>query len=357
METQSVTPPSHLPFGFHWVNDLVQFFQISSVAKRTDISREAKKRLLWMDHFQRTRNARLTCRHFGIQPKTFYKWKKRFNPSDLTSLEDRDRTPHKRRQREITCREESQIVALRRKYIRLGKEKLSRLYQREYGEKITCWKIQKVIERKELYHNAKKVAKTTRKRLKGKKKRRTIELKKEQRKSLLLCLDTIVLYFKSMKFYIFTAIDYGSKVAFARVYKTKASRNSKDFLTRLIYLWGKKIRVANDNGSEFHGEFLKACEELGIPQYWSRVKTPKDNAVNERFNRTLEEEFLELGNSIPDIDELNRRLTEWLIHYNFERPHTTLHYQTPIEYLVQSRKLLPMYSSHTAIGNKPCSML
>ena len=76
---------------------------------------------------------------------------------------------------------------------------------------------------------------------------------------------------------------------------------------------GKIENVQTDNGSEFHGEFEEACTKLEIEHYWSRVKTPKDNAGNERFNRTLQEEFIDLGNSTADVDEFNRRLTEWVI--------------------------------------------
>lgn len=34
------------------------------------------------------RNARLTCRHFFIPLKTFYKWQKRFDKKNLRTLED-----------------------------------------------------------------------------------------------------------------------------------------------------------------------------------------------------------------------------------------------------------------------------
>ncbi|MBD3282002.1 MAG: transposase, partial [Candidatus Portnoybacteria bacterium] len=44
-----------------------------------------------------------------------------------------------------------------------------------------------------------------------------------------------------------------------------------------------------------------------------------------------------------DIDKFNRNLTEWLIEYNFIRPHETLNYETPIEV----SKVLPMWSSCT----------
>lgn len=54
------------------------------------------------------------------------------------------------------------------------------------------------------------------------------------------------------------------------------------------------------------------------------MKTPKDNATNERFNRTLREEFVENGNGYGDPDVFNRHLTPWLVEYNAHRPHQTV---------------------------------
>ena len=108
------------------------------------------------------------------------------------------------------------------------------------------------------------------------------------------------------------------------------------------------LNVCQDNGSEFEKLFKKACQELLIDQYYSRIHTPKDNAVNERFNRTVKEEFISLGNFNPDPDIFNQRLTEWLIEYNSVRPHQSLAYQSPLEYLDDYYKgVSPMYSSLT----------
>jgi putative transposase len=52
-----------------------------------DITTKATKRLTWMDFYEKTGNARLTCRHFGISPDTFYRWKNRYKPKNLKSLE------------------------------------------------------------------------------------------------------------------------------------------------------------------------------------------------------------------------------------------------------------------------------
>ena len=39
-------------------------------------------------------NARLTCRYYGITAQTFYRWKRRFDPYDLTTLDEISRRPH-----------------------------------------------------------------------------------------------------------------------------------------------------------------------------------------------------------------------------------------------------------------------
>ena len=91
-------------------------------------------------------------------------------------------------------------------------------------------------------------------------------------------------------------------------------------------------REQTDNGSEFALEFEKATAKLGIQRYFSRVKTPKDNPEIERFNENLD--------------------YEWLIEYNFNRPHQSLAYLTPIDYIEKALAkiccpVLPMWSAST----------
>jgi len=134
------------------------------------------------------------------------------------------------------------------------------------------------------------------------------------------------------------------------MYMVKSSANVADFLRRFFYLQdGSFLNSRNDNGSEFHKEFIKACVELNINQYWSRNYTPEDNPVCERFNQTLGKEFLDFGNLSSDLNLFNRKLTEWLIEYNFVWPHQTLLYDTPWEFYAKINKVLPMCSSRTSI--------
>jgi len=315
-----------------------------------ELSKEARKRLEWFIYYQikGDHNASLTARHFGIATKTFHKWKNLFNEQNLRSLESRSTAPKHVRQREITPTEERLIIELRRAHMQWGKMKIQRLYRNTYGTTISSWKIQYTIERYKLYPNIKKNKKTQAKKKRNRQKIRTTTLKKKPHPGFLIALDTIVIYWRGKKRYILTAIDEVSKIAFARMYTTKHSRNAADFIKRTAYLLDYELwNTCHDNGSEFEKEFQEAIQELNLGDYWSRPATPKDNPVNERFNRTIQEEFIDLGNMTDDTTVFNHNLTNWLVEYNFVRPHQTLDYDTPWEYYAKTAGVLPMYSSST----------
>lgn len=320
------------------------------VAGLLNLSKPARARLEWMLWYEGPgrKNALTTARRFGVNAKTFHKWRKVFDASNLRSLEDRSRTPHRRRVRKATPLQIERIIALKRAHIRYGKEKIRVLYVGMHRERISSWQVQKVIERYRLYYHPVRQARINRKRQRSVRAKKITDLMIRQRSGFLLCLDTVVIYWMSAKRYVFTAVDRHTKIAFARMYTTKSAANGADFLRRLhLLLDGKIENVGHDQGSEFRGAFAEACRKLDITPYVSRIKTPKDNATNERFNRTLQEEFVQLGNLTADVPEFNRRLTEWLIEYNFRRPHQSLGYLSPINFIYRYQRLLPMYPSST----------
>jgi len=104
---------------------------INSLVRQGTISREAKKRPRWMDHYHKHGDAWFTCRYFGISPQTFYRWKNRFDRYDLTTLEERSRRPHKVRKPETPEEIQERIRELRNRYPRWGKDKLVVLLRRE----------------------------------------------------------------------------------------------------------------------------------------------------------------------------------------------------------------------------------
>lgn len=331
---------------------LDKYERLRKTAKVLNLSKVALQRLEWIIYYytKAAKNVSLTCRYYGIARKTFYKWFNRFDETNLSTLEDQSKVPHTTRQKEYTPLQYSRVVGLRKKYIRYGKEKILKKYQRYYptDKTLSDWNVQCIIQQSGIYYKPAKNARTQVKRAKARNKKRISELKIKPKIGYLLCVDTIVKYINGKKRYIVTAIDKYGKLAYARMYGNHSSLSTQDFLLRLNYLLDSKIEnIQTDNGSEFAKYFNVACLKLGLGRYHSRVRTPKDNPDIERFNRTLKEEFIQLGNMTENIDLFNLRLTEWLIEYNFERPHQTLEYLTPIEFNQKYMKVLPMWSSST----------
>jgi transposase InsO family protein len=321
------------------------------IAELQHLSRAARGRLEWIIFWENNRkDVSLTARHFGISRKSFYKWSNRFEKDFLKGLEEESRTPHRRRKREYTPLQYERVVHLRQERLRYGKLKLLELYRRRHAEdtSISAWKVQCIIHAAGLYYEPVKQGRLNRKRARTRTRKKITELQRKPISGFLLCIDTVVRYWQGQKRYIMTAIDRHTKVAFARMYTTHTSASARDFLTRLhLLLDGKIENIQTDNGSEFHRHFDEACALLHLEHYWSRAKTPKDNAVNERFNRTLQDEFIAFGNAITDCDTFNHNLTEWLVEYNFRRPHQTLGYLPPIKFTFKYHKVLPMYPSTT----------
>jgi len=332
------------------------------VADISKLNAQERLRVEWMIYYEKDArgNVTKTCHHFGISRKTFYKWFNRFTESkeNVESLKNLSRKPHKVRRWEVSGIQESRIRRLRKKYMHYGKEKLKVLYRKEYGDEISCWKIERVIRKYKLYPDKVRQKRIARRqaRAREKPKRRIMELKKEKRLWFLFQIDTIVIYWENIKRYIITAVDHASKFGFARMYKTKSSKAATDFLYRLNYLIQQPIEnIQTDNGSEFACYFEKAVGKLKIERYFSRKRTPKDNPEIERFNETLEYEWLYDGNLDFDCNRFNKNLTSWLIEYNFNRPHQSLDYFTPMEYIERElmkacsmKKVLPMYSALTS---------
>jgi len=333
------------------------------VADLLGFTTQERLRVEWMVFYYTAgkENAAQTAKHFGISRKTFHKWFKRFKDSkyNVQSLADQSKAPYHKRNWEVTLTQEERIRCLRNRYPYYGKKKLKVLYEKGYSEGISTWKIERVIRRYKLYPDKKKQEKTVRKRARAhqKPKKRITQLVKEGSPCFLFQLDTIVIYWNNLKRYILTAVDHATKLGYARMYKNKSSRSAADFLYRLRYLVNQPIKnLQTDNGSEFAWEFEMATTKLGIQRYFSRVKTPKDNPEIERFNETLEYEWLYNFNLCLDPEELNPRLTELLIEYNFNRPHQSLAYLTPVEYIEKElakirSPVLPMWSASTLWGH------
>lgn len=327
----------------HW-RDLADYWHVSEAAKQ---------RLEWLIFYYSIGNqdATKTAGYFGISTKTFHKWKARFNPQVIQSLEEKSRAPVKRRTWEVTKREEQRIIRLRNETKRKwGKAKLKTLYQRKYGENISTWKIERVVRKHHLYPDPAEQEKKAKRLKLASKKTRIHQARKAGISGPLWHVDTVVVWWYGVRRVIFTALEDTCRLAFARVYAGGTSVQAVDFLNRLVYLSRGNIRVVHsDNGGEFAKSFITACERLNIKQIYSRVRTPKDNPMLERFNWTIQQEWLDYSEvGLDEIDAANHDLTEWLVEYNSVRPHQALDYKTPLAYAAAYfPKVLPMSPAST----------
>src|ERR1039457_5265655 len=95
------------------------------------LSRGGRGRLGGMGFYGRCHNVAPTCRHFGISRQTFYRWQRRYDPYDLTTLEERSHCPRRRRQPTWSFSLEGKVLLLRLQFPRWGKDKLAVLLRRQ----------------------------------------------------------------------------------------------------------------------------------------------------------------------------------------------------------------------------------
>ncbi|MEF3245380.1 MAG: integrase core domain-containing protein [Caldisericaceae bacterium] len=85
---------------------------------------------------------------------------------------------------------------------------------------------------------------------------------------------------------------------------------------------------------EFQGLFDEYLKKRNINHNFIYPRCPRINGFVERANRTLQEEFIALHFNLllEDIEKFNRKLIDYLVWYNTERPHESLNNLTPINF-------------------------
>jgi putative transposase len=327
---------------------------IRSLVRQGTISPEAVKKLRWMDHYLRNRNARLTCRHFDISPKTFYRWWNRFDPYDLTTLEEESRRPRHVRQPQTPIAVVEAILELRTQYPRWGKKKLVVLLARQ-GIRVSASTVGRVMNRLKARGVLVEPVNVTQAKLARKRRRKpryAIRKPKDYRIEApgdLVEVDTLQIRLVPNEIrYQFSARDVVCRFDAIRAYKHQTSLKAAHFLHYLRKKFPYPIRAIQiDGGSEFKDQFEEECKAKKIPLFVLPPKSPKLNGHVERSNRTHREEFYEVYDVDLDLEEHNRQLAQWEHTYNYIRPHQSLDYLTPYQYYRQwkrdsRQKALPM---------------
>ncbi len=97
--------------------------------------------------------------------------------------------------------------------------------------------------------------------------------------------------------------------------------------------------LLTDNGSEFMKNFESELDRHHITHWRTYPRSPKMNAHCERFNRTIQESFIDHHEDLlfTDLDSFNQKLADWLVFYNTERPHQALALLSHVQSLITNQ--------------------
>jgi putative transposase len=103
-------------------------------------------------------------------------------------------------------------------------------------------------------------------------------------------------------------------------------------LDQAIEQRGRPKSLRCDNGPEFTSrQLLGWCEDKGIQLIHTQPGRPMQNGHVESFNGKLRDECLN-ANCFLNLADARRKIEQWRVQYNSQRPHSSLDYRTPEEY-------------------------
>ena len=325
----------------------------------TMITDKAEERLRIINYWKKY-GLEATKEAFGVKRSTLYNWQKIYRDSGcmLSNL-----TPGKTVRKNLNKRIVHPLILKEIKRLRLeecpnmGKAKVKKnldIFCKKnklpiYSES----KIGRIIKERKIYHHRQKVSHFG--------KLKTAKKQKKLRKpgdliinspGDLIEVDVVVRFVGLMKRYIVTAIDIHSRYSFALCYTRHNSLCARDFIRKLEKIFPYKIKtIQTDNGSEFHKYFMQYLEKRKIIHYWNYKGQPHKQGHIEKFNRTIQEEFIDQNEMwLDDVDEFNEKMLEWIIWYNTKRFHWSLDLMTPVDYLLNNSYVSNMCWTNTFIG-------
>ena len=321
-----------------------------------ELSGKELDRLRALRLWQETKDTRLICDTFGMSRATLYRWLKRCDPHDLSSLRERSRRP--RRVRRPLWSHELVIAVkhLRECYPRWGKDKLVVLL-RGQGYKTSASTVGRVL--RYLKSRGVLVEPVVRRVISAKRRaRRPYAVRKpKEYKPLepgdLVEVDTLdIRPLPGVLLKQFTARDVISRWDVLETRSRATAHTAKEFIETLQRRMPFEVRAIQvDGGSEFYAEFEQECERRGIRLFVLPPKSPKLNGSVERAHRTHTEEFYEVYECSWTVPELNQELRQWERIYNCVRPHQALGYKTPLQFLKDNGIVDATYPSYSHLSH------
>ena len=269
---------------------------------------------------------------------TLYRWKKVYERSakKLNSLVPKSTRPHTTRVMVVSPPLFALVKQLRQTHPKMGKAKIKLFVdafcRAESLDTISEAKIGRIIKRNKLFY----AGKSRGKRVRNMSKKQRIKLcpKASDLAPGYIQLDGIKFYYIDKYYYFLTAVDIVIKQAWVKLVPSLASIHAAVFLKEILATAYFTVHtLQTDNGSEFGLYFEQAVQEANLVHLWNYPKHPKTTGYVERFNWTVQDEFLfSYEDKLLYPEEFTEELTNWLIWYNQQRPHQSLAYMTPYQY-------------------------
>lgn len=294
------------------------------------------KRRRLLRRAQECRNVSQACREFGVSRKTYYKWRQRFEAGGRVpqALQDRSRKP-----KAHPCQARPEQVRLICAYYRRRRwrKHLIRLWwhlRTRQGLTLSLAGMYKVLKRAGLLSTQRR------------RRRKPKPYQAMSRPGERLQVDVKHTGLRDRwgrQLYQYTACDEFSRWRLLRFYREVTPTASIDFFNQLKVAFPFPIEcIQTDHGTEFTYDFMPQVtrehpftEHLvsqGVRHKLIRIATPWHNGKVERSHRTDEEEFYQRFR-LRSLPEAHRRLANWNLRYNTDRPHGALGWISPAQML------------------------
>lgn len=310
--------------------------QVISINAHAD-SDTAKYRLKVIDYYQRF-GLEATLVAFPVKRSTLFLWQKvlKENKGRLSSLIPKSTKPNAVRKMRTNPLVLAEICRLRKAHYRLGKHKLYPLTKR-YCDQLNLASpkestIGKIIKRNHIFYDKPTFGYHDPNR-KQPQKRKKVRVHRAPKPKVggYVELDTIETIIGGTRRYTITAIDVKLKVVYAQTFTTKHAKNALEVLKIIAKVLPVPVHtIQTDNGSEFEGVFDQYCKKHHLQHKWIYPHSPKINGVIERFNRTIQDDCLNIyQDEMLDLLLINQRIREYLTFYHQDRIHESLADKTP----------------------------
>lgn len=142
--------------------------------------------------------------------------------------------------------------------------------------------------------------------------------------------------------YLFNVLDVFSREWIAYVFDLLASKeNAIQAVVRAMERHPEAsgiVALYSDNGTQYTSEaFRKSVKLLGIEHRFIAYNTPEQNGFVESFHRTLKKEYV-WPYDFKSFQEAREGIARAFIEYNQTRPHSSLGYVSPYEFIAASHR-------------------